>query len=51
MNSKESLDILVVEDNEVHFYLLEQYLNFSTLKIGKIFRAITLEESLEILKT
>jgi len=51
MHSKESLDILVVEDNEVHFYLLEQYLNFSTLKIGKIFRAITLEESLEILKT
>ncbi len=51
MNSKESLDILVVEDNEVHFYLLEQYLNFSTLKIGKIFRAITLEESLSILNT
>ncbi len=51
MNVKESLDILVIEDNEIHFYLLEQYLNFSTLKIGKIFRAITLEESLTILQT
>ena len=52
MNSNNHpLKILVVEDNDVHYYLLDQYLNFSTLKIDNISRASTLEESLNILDT
>ena len=46
-----AIDILIVEDNDIHLYLLEQYLNFSTLKIGKILRATSIANAEEILKT
>ena len=50
-NSQPPIDILIVEDNDVHLYLLDQYLNFSTLNIGKISKAGTIEHALEVLKT
>ena len=46
-----SIDILIVEDNDIHLYLLEQYLNFSALKIGKILRATSIAQAQEILET
>lgn len=51
MDKNEVIDILIVEDNDVHLYLLEQYLNFSALQIGKILRAASIEEASSILKT
>ncbi len=51
MNSTPPLDILIIEDNEIHLYLLDQYLNFSTLRIGNIFRAASIAEAEELLKT
>ena len=50
-NSQPPIDILIVEDNDVHLYLLDQYLNFSTLNIGKISKAGTIEQALEVIKT
>lgn len=50
MNNTPPLDILVIEDNEIHLYLLDQYLNFSSLRIGNIFKAGTIAEAEEILK-
>jgi two-component system sensor histidine kinase UhpB len=51
MNNTGSIDILVIEDNDVHLFLLEQYLDFSTLVIGKIFKATSIEEAKTVLKT
>ena len=50
MTSTPPLDILVIEDNEIHLYLLDQYLNFSSLPIRNIFKAGTIAEAEEILK-
>ena len=50
MNNTPPLDILVIEDNEIHLYLLDQYLNFSSLRIGNIFKAGSIAEAEEILK-
>ncbi len=50
MNNTPPLDILVIEDNEIHLYLLDQYLNFSSLRIGNIFKAGSIAEAEEILE-
>ena len=46
-----SIDILVIEDNEIHLYLLDQYLSFSSLNIGTINRATSIEAAVSILET
>ena len=51
MHNTPPIDILIVEDNEIHLYLLDQYLNFSTLNVGKILRTSTVAEAIELLKT
>ncbi len=49
LGHNEVIDILIVEDNEIHLYLLDQYLNFSSLKVGTISRATSISEALDIL--
>ena len=48
LGASEVIDILIVEDNEIHLYLLDQYLNFSSLKVGKISRATSISEALDV---
>jgi len=51
MNTTIPLDILVIEDNEIHLYLLDQYLTFSSLNIGIVHRASSIESAMELLET
>ncbi len=51
MNTTIPLDILVIEDNEIHLYLLDQYLTFSSLNIGTVHRASSIESAMELLET
>ena len=51
MNATELIDILIIEDNEIHLYLLDQYLNFSSLKIGKVSSATSITSAMEVLET
>jgi len=46
-----AIDILIIEDNSIHYYLLNQFLNFSNLKIGKITYAVSIKEALDVLET
>lgn len=45
------IDILIIEDNSIHYYLLNQFLNFSNLKIGKITYAVSIKEAIVVLET
>ena len=51
MNVAAAIDILVIEDNEIHLYLLDQYLTFSSLNIGNVYRASTISEAMDLLET
>lgn len=50
-SSSAQISILVIEDNEVHLYLLRQYLELSTLTIANLFTATNVREALEVLET
>ncbi len=43
------VNILVIEDNEIHLYLLKQYLSLSALKVGALSNAASVAEALEVL--
>ncbi|MFP5042706.1 response regulator [Parasediminibacterium sp. JCM 36343] len=45
------INILIIEDNEVHLYLLNQYLTLSSLRIGTISHAASIDEALTVLDT
>lgn len=45
------VNILVIEDNEIHLYLLKQYLTMSSLNISNISNAGSVEEALSVLET
>jgi len=47
----EQIDILVIEDNEVHLYLLEQFLSLSSLHIGNLYKAASVAEAMNLLET